>query len=97
MHAVSFQTVISVSVKYFFFMDIPLRLSTMFNIVIVFHSICFVSGGRESSKFSFEHIWNCDITPISYPGEAANRSMYFVYFFSSLSKSLVLYVNFLTF
>ncbi|KAH1201033.1 Protein NRT1/ PTR FAMILY 4.5 [Glycine max] len=33
----------------------------------------FYLGGMESIKFSFEHIWNCDITPISYPGEAANR------------------------
>jgi hypothetical protein len=34
-----------------------------------------VSGGRKSSKFSFEHIWDCGITSISYQGEAANRSM----------------------
>lgn len=46
-----------------------------------------VSGGRESSKFSFEHIWDRGIAPISHQGEAANRSMYFSGFLFPLFKS----------
>ena len=70
--------------EFFFFFSryIQLLFSRMFIIHshCVFHLNFIVSGGRESGKFSFEHIWNCSTAPISHLGETASRSMYFTYF-----------------